>query len=141
MPRDRAVNANVDIATTDTNTGETDSALLLNLGIDGAIPLSDRKRRRLREFPPRWPRSSQSMPPPIQVLHSVDESFRKIPHVTKDIQQSRILIEALATKRPAELASAWRVAWQSGQRWRQKLEAGRARLPKETQASLLATAG
>jgi hypothetical protein len=89
IPRDRAVNANVDIATTDTNTGETDSALLLNLRMDGTIPLSDRKRQRLREFPPRWPRSSQSMPPPIQVLHSVDESFRKIPHVTKDIQQFR----------------------------------------------------
>jgi hypothetical protein len=33
----------------------------------------------------------------------------------------------------------WRAAWQSGQRWRKKLEAGRARLPGETQASLLAT--
>ena len=176
----------------------------------------------------------ESMPSPIDVLHSVDESFRKIPHVTdpfvstryrnqrdyavdfltpnrgsarhadkpartralagtgaeplrhldflihdperfvllfaggipvtipraerfavhklivaversnqaksaKDIQQSRILIEALATRRPGELASAWRVASQSGRRWRKKLEAGRARLPEETQASLLAT--
>jgi hypothetical protein len=34
--------SNVDIATTDTNTGETDTALSLNLGIDGAIPLGDR---------------------------------------------------------------------------------------------------
>ena len=59
----------------------------------------------------------------------------------KDIQQSRILIEALATKRPSELASAWRTAWQSGQRWRKKLEAGRARLPEETQALLLSTVG
>jgi hypothetical protein len=30
---------NVNIAATDTNTGEADSALLLNLGIDGAVPL------------------------------------------------------------------------------------------------------
>jgi hypothetical protein len=58
----------------------------------------------------------------------------------KDIQQSGILIEALAKTRPRELASAWRVAWQSGQRWRTKLEAGRARLPKQAQSVLHATA-
>jgi hypothetical protein len=32
--------SNVDIATTDTNTGETDTARLLNLGLDGAVPLN-----------------------------------------------------------------------------------------------------
>jgi hypothetical protein len=34
--------SNVNIATTDTNTGEADTALLLKLGLDGAIPLNDK---------------------------------------------------------------------------------------------------
>jgi hypothetical protein len=34
--------SNVNIASTDTNTGEADNALLLKLGIDGAVPLSDK---------------------------------------------------------------------------------------------------
>ena len=34
--------SNVNIATTDTNTGETDTALLLTLGLDGAVPLGDK---------------------------------------------------------------------------------------------------
>jgi hypothetical protein len=38
------------------------------------------------------------------------------------------LIEALATKRPRELAAAWNEAWAIGPRWREKLEAGRAGL-------------
>ncbi len=48
----------------------------------------------------------------------------------KDVQQAEMLIEALATKRPAELAAAWRTAWDTGERWREKLEAGQARLPE-----------
>lgn len=51
----------------------------------------------------------------------------------KDVQQADLLINALATKRPFELAAAWRTAWEAGNRWRQKLEAGQARLPPETQ--------
>jgi hypothetical protein len=44
----------------------------------------------------------------------------------KDIQQAQILIEALAVKRPAELAASWNTAWSIGRRWRKKLESGRA---------------
>lgn len=54
----------------------------------------------------------------------------------KDIQQAAILIEALAVKRPAELADSWRSAWKTGDRWRKKLDAGRQRLPKDVQAIL-----
>jgi hypothetical protein len=46
----------------------------------------------------------------------------------KDIMQASTLIEALATRRPLELAKAWTAAWENGPRWREKLEAGRARL-------------
>lgn len=55
---------------------------------------------------------------------------------TKDIQQVDLLIEALALKRPAELAEAWQQAWSAGRQWRRKLESGRARLPGETQTTL-----
>ena len=54
----------------------------------------------------------------------------------KDIQQAQVLIEALATRRPAELVAAWRTAWDAGKRWREKLEAGRQRLSVEAQAVL-----
>ena len=54
----------------------------------------------------------------------------------KDIQQADILIQALAVRRPAELARAWKTAWESGPRWRQKLEAGRERLPAESRTIL-----
>ncbi len=47
---------------------------------------------------------------------------------TKDVLQASTLIEALATRRPIELARAWQTAWDSGPRWREKLESGRARL-------------
>src|SRR5262249_30308615 len=46
----------------------------------------------------------------------------------KDIQQAQILIDALAIKRPAELAGSWAKAWGVGPKWRRKLESGRARL-------------
>ena len=45
----------------------------------------------------------------------------------KDTLQAATLIEALASRRPMELANAWDVAWNTGPRWREKLEAGRAR--------------
>jgi hypothetical protein len=48
----------------------------------------------------------------------------------KDIMQAGTLIEALALRRPAELAASWRTAWDAGERWREKLEAGRLRLPE-----------
>jgi hypothetical protein len=47
----------------------------------------------------------------------------------KDLQQVATLIEALAVKRPLELAAAWQSAWDAGPQWRAKLEAGRERLP------------
>ncbi len=55
----------------------------------------------------------------------------------KDIQQSEILIDALATKRPAELAASWNKAWGAGPQWRKKLDSGRARLSKDMQATLI----
>jgi len=54
----------------------------------------------------------------------------------KDILQSATLIEALSARRPNELADAWYKAWSAGPRWREKLEAGSARLPAETRALL-----
>ena len=54
----------------------------------------------------------------------------------KDILQAQTLIEALALRRPAELAVAWQVAWDSGARWRTKLDAGRRRLSAEAQEAL-----
>ena len=47
----------------------------------------------------------------------------------KDILQAHTLIQALALRRPAELAQAWKTAWASGDQWRKKLDAGRRRLP------------
>jgi len=54
----------------------------------------------------------------------------------KDILQAHTLIQALATRRPAELARAWKTAWETGDQWRRKLEAGRQRLPTESQETL-----
>jgi len=54
----------------------------------------------------------------------------------KDILQASTLIEALSTRRPLELARAWQTAWDSGPKWREKLEAGRARLDDSHQAQL-----
>ena len=54
----------------------------------------------------------------------------------KDIQQAQVLIEALATKRPAELAASWNRAWSVGRQWRKKLESGRARLSNDAQTVL-----
>jgi hypothetical protein len=54
----------------------------------------------------------------------------------KDLMQAESLIGALAAKRPAELAAAWRAAWETGSRWREKLEAGRERLPPTARETL-----
>ncbi len=54
----------------------------------------------------------------------------------KDILQSATLIEALATRRPRELANAWHTAWKAGPRWREKLEDGNERLPVEVRGTL-----
>jgi hypothetical protein len=54
----------------------------------------------------------------------------------KDIMQAGALIGALAERRPAELREAWRIAWQSGPRWKEKLEAGRERLRGEARRAL-----
>jgi len=54
----------------------------------------------------------------------------------KDILQAHTLIQALAKRRPVELGLAWKTAWASGSQWRKKLEAGRQRLPAESQETL-----
>lgn len=54
----------------------------------------------------------------------------------KDILQAHTLIQALAARRPAELAEAWQTAWAAGDQWRRKLEAGRQRLPADSQETL-----
>jgi hypothetical protein len=54
----------------------------------------------------------------------------------KDILQASTLIAALALRRPIELAQAWQTAWAGGPRWREKLEAGRARLDDDHQSHL-----
>lgn len=54
----------------------------------------------------------------------------------KDVLQAKTLIETLAKRRPNELAEAWRTAWDTGDRWRDKLEAGRDRLPAATREVL-----
>jgi hypothetical protein len=54
----------------------------------------------------------------------------------KDILQAAALIGALVKRRPLELAEAWRDAWGTGPRWKEKLQAGRARLPEAAADSL-----
>jgi hypothetical protein len=54
----------------------------------------------------------------------------------KDILQASALIDALASRRPLELAKAWAAAWDSGPKWREKLEAGRARLDDRREEQL-----
>lgn len=56
----------------------------------------------------------------------------------KDIQQAQVLIQALSSRRPMELAASWGAAWAAGKQWRRKLESGRARLSAEAQAALVA---
>jgi hypothetical protein len=46
----------------------------------------------------------------------------------KDIAQAEQLIHLLRTRRPIELAEAWEAAWETGDRWREKLQSGRERL-------------
>lgn len=55
---------------------------------------------------------------------------------SKDILQASQLIEALQQKRPLELAESWEVAWSTGDRWREKLEKGRERLPDAAKKAL-----
>ena len=55
---------------------------------------------------------------------------------TKDIAQAGHLIQALAQRRPLELAEAWTEAWQVGDRWKDKLTRGRERLSPEQQSAL-----
>jgi hypothetical protein len=54
----------------------------------------------------------------------------------KDLKQAETLIEVLTVKRPLELASARQAAWDSGPRWRTKLEAARERLSEHAQEDL-----
>lgn len=48
---------------------------------------------------------------------------------SKDTLQAAQLIEILNKRRPLELAESWEIAWAEGERWREKLEKGRERLP------------
>jgi hypothetical protein len=50
----------------------------------------------------------------------------------KDIQQSAGLLDVLAQKRPYELKTAWKDAYQSGKTWRQLLGEGLSQLPAAT---------
>jgi len=54
----------------------------------------------------------------------------------KDIEQAGILIDALAIRRPVELARSWQRACTAGRNWQRKLDSGRARLSTEQQAIL-----
>lgn len=54
----------------------------------------------------------------------------------KDIAQATALIDALSARRPIELAEAWAEAWETGDRWREKLARGRERLPAAQRAQL-----
>ena len=54
----------------------------------------------------------------------------------KDLLQAATLIEALAALRPLELAKSWYEAWDTGPRWKEKLETGQARLATEHQDML-----
>jgi hypothetical protein len=59
----------------------------------------------------------------------------------KVIMQAGTLMEALARKRPIELAEAWNTAWKAGPRWKEKLESGRARLTDAARSALDGAAG
>jgi hypothetical protein len=50
----------------------------------------------------------------------------------KDIQQSAGLLDVLAQKRPYELKTAWKDAYQIGKTWRQLLGEGLSQLPAAT---------
>jgi len=54
----------------------------------------------------------------------------------KDLHQAETLIDALATKRPVDLAAAWQTAWDTGPRWRAKLESARERLSQRARSDL-----
>lgn len=55
---------------------------------------------------------------------------------SKDIMQAAQLMQILQKRRPLELAESWEAAWQEGERWREKLEKGRERLPVEAREAL-----
>jgi hypothetical protein len=54
----------------------------------------------------------------------------------KNLLQAATLIESLAVSRPLELAKSWHEAWDTGPRWKEKLEIGLARLAVEHQDML-----
>lgn len=56
----------------------------------------------------------------------------------KDIAQAEQLIEILQNRRPIELAEAWQAAWNTGDRWREKLQSGRERLSRPANEALAA---
>ncbi len=55
---------------------------------------------------------------------------------SKDVQQAETLLAALRRQRPLELADAWREAWETGPRWREKMDAGRERLSDDGRAAI-----
>jgi hypothetical protein len=85
------------------------------------------------------------MPPPLSVLQKIDQTFKKVPTLDDPFvstqyrnRAGQTLIQVLAVKRPHELAAAWQIAWDTGARWREKLDAGRARLPAQAREALAA---
>lgn len=58
---------------------------------------------------------------------------------SKDIVQAGGLIDALAVRRPLELAEAWTEAWAVGDKWKEKLTRGRERLPEQQRKALVDT--
>lgn len=56
----------------------------------------------------------------------------------KDIAQADQLIQVLQSRRPIELAEAWQAAWDTGDRWREKLQSGRERLSTPANDALAA---
>jgi hypothetical protein len=72
----------------------------------------------------------------VYAVHKLIVAVDRVNKATsaKDIEQAQILIDALAVRRPAELADSWRATWNAGPKWRKELESGRARLSADAQA-------
>jgi hypothetical protein len=54
----------------------------------------------------------------VYAVHKLVVAVDRVNKATsaKDIEQAQILIEALAVRRPAELADSWRAAWNAAMR-------------------------
>jgi hypothetical protein len=69
--------------------------------------------------------------PERYAVHKLIVSERRpaaVPKRDKDLQQARVLIEALAEKRPENLKGVWEAAYQRGRKWQAALLGGMSRL-------------